>query len=146
MVDMDDGWWLDSSAICHVTPHRSVFISYKEMKDKINAYMRNSAPIAVAGIRSVNLLLSSRKTLTLKNVYHVLGLKKSLVSIYLLGIHGFCVMFESDKVVLTKKGSFIGKGYAKDKIYLLSLVNNNIASSSYFSGVEIISHFDVYNI
>ncbi|PON39342.1 hypothetical protein PanWU01x14_305960 [Parasponia andersonii] len=66
MVDIDDGRWLDCGATCHVTPHRSVFISYKEMEDKINMYMGNSVPSAVTGIGSMNLLLSLGKTLTLK--------------------------------------------------------------------------------
>lgn len=131
MIDSNEGWWLDSGATCHVTPHKNLFKTYKEVKEETKLYMENSATNNILGCDSVDLQLSSEKILSLKNVLHVPGIRKSLISIFLLSHHGIRVVFETDKVILTNNGTFIGKGYAKHKMYLLSTMNENIMSSSY---------------
>ena len=47
----------------------------------------------------------------LKNVQHVPSIRKNLVSGSLLLRDGFKVVLESNKVVVSKSGQFIGKGY-----------------------------------
>ena len=51
------------------------------------------------------------KELTLTNVLYVPEISKNLVSGSLLNSHGFRLVFESDKFVLSKSGMYVRKGY-----------------------------------
>lgn len=46
-------------------------------------------------------------------------------------------------MILTKNRTFIGKGYAKDKMYLLSTINENIMHFSYFNYLNDIWNYRV---
>ena len=130
MVNIDEGWWVDSGATCHVTPHRSVFKTYEVVNGEKTVFMGNSSTSSVMGKGTVLLPLTSGKMLTLKDVHHIPGLRKSLVSVKKLDDHGFKIVFDSQKVIISKKGSFVGKGYAKDNMYLLN-INKDVAISAY---------------
>ena len=130
MVDTDEGWWVDSGATCHVTPHKNMFKTYEVINGDKAVFMGNSSTSSVMGKGTIQLPLTSGKVLTLKDVHHIPGLRKSLVSVKKLDDHGFRVVFDSQKVIISKKGSFIGKGYAKDNMYLLNL-NKDISISTY---------------
>ena len=67
------------------------------------------------------------KTLTLKNVLHVLEIRKNLVSTSLLVKNRFKVVFVSNKVVIIKKDMYVGKGYLSDGLFKLNVmtINNN---------------------
>ena len=54
------------------------------------------------------------KQLTLNNVLYVLEIRKNLMSRLLLNKHGFRMVFESDKVILSKSGMYVGKSYVFD--------------------------------
>jgi len=87
----------------------------------------------VLGEGKVSLKLTSGKVLTLDGVLHVPDIKKNLVSASLLVRHGFKVVLESNKVVITKNGSFIGKGYLVNGLFSLNVMNfesNKIPCSS----------------
>lgn len=129
MVNLDENWWLDSGATCHVTPHRNVFKTYEAIADGKTVFMGNSSTSAVMGVGTVELPLSSGKVLILKNVQHIPGMRKSLVYVKSLDDHGFKIVFDSQKVIISKNGSFVGKGYAKDSLYLLSI--NKASNSTY---------------
>ncbi|GKV43852.1 hypothetical protein SLEP1_g51101 [Rubroshorea leprosula] len=118
VINNEEDWWLDSGATCHVTPFKSSFKTYEEMNGEKFIFMGNSSTCAVVGKGTVKLSLTSRKVLTLQDVYHILGLSKSLISIKKLDDHGFKVVFDSQKVIISKKGSFVGKGYATDNIHM----------------------------
>ena len=59
----------------------------------------------------------------LKNVQHVPAIKKNLVSGSLLCREGFKLVFESNKLVVTKYGLFVGKGYESGGMFRLSLAD-----------------------
>ena len=61
--------------------------------------------------------MTSIKELTLTNVLYVLEIRKNLVSGSLLNSHGFWLVFESNKFVLSKSGMYVGKGYMKDGMH-----------------------------
>ena len=69
----------------------------------------NSATSIVEGKGKVDLKLTSGKELTLNEVLYVPDIRKNLVSGSLLSKHGFRIVFESDKVVLTKSGVHVVK-------------------------------------
>ena len=85
--------------------------------------MRNGSHASVDGIGTVDLKFTSRKIVQLKNMQHVPSMKKNLVSGTLLLRDGFKVVLESNKLVVSKHGQFIGKGYNCGGLFCLSLVD-----------------------
>ena len=88
---------------------KKFFTEYDSVEDGTVLYMKNSSTAAVKGKGKVDLEFTSGKTLTLTDVYHVPEVRKNLVSGSLLNKHGFKLVFESDKVILSKSGTFVGK-------------------------------------
>ncbi|XP_077233653.1 uncharacterized protein LOC143875958 [Tasmannia lanceolata] len=139
-VDVDDGWWVDSGCTCHVTPKGSVFKTYKTVEDDMKLCMGNSSSSNVIGIGTVELALTSENTLSLNNVLHVPNFRKSLIYVFLLSHHGCRIVFEADKMIITKNGLFVGKGYAKDKMYLLSTMDKFVNDSFYLCDLSNVWH------
>jgi hypothetical protein len=83
--------------------------------------MRNESRASIQCVGMVNLKFSSGKTVVLKNVHHVSFINKNLVSGSLLCQDGFKLVFESNKVVISKYGQFVGKGYECGGLFHLSL-------------------------
>ncbi|XP_028100743.1 ankyrin repeat-containing protein ITN1-like [Camellia sinensis] len=69
----------------------------------------------------------SGKELTLNNVLYVSDIHKNLVSRLLLNKYGFRMVFEFDKVVLTKSGVYVGKGYLSSMRRRKHIKEENIA-------------------
>jgi hypothetical protein len=74
----------------------------------------------------------------LKNVQHVPSIKKNLVSGLLFCQDGYKLVFMSNKCILSKYETFVGKGYDSGGLFRLSLhdvcnksVNNVISNESY---------------
>ena len=80
------------------------------------------------------LKMTSGNELTLNNVVYVPEVHKNLVSGSLLNNHGFRLVFESDKFVLSKGGIYVGKWYMSGGLFKMNVMtnvkNNNKASSS----------------
>ena len=97
--------------------------------------MGNGARAAVHGVGTVDLKLTSGKTVQLKNVHHVPSIKKNLISGSLLCREGYKLVFESNKCVVSKYGTFVGKDYESGGLFRLSLVDtcfksvNNVVSN-----------------
>ncbi|KAJ9556907.1 hypothetical protein OSB04_011521 [Centaurea solstitialis] len=70
-----------------------------------------------------------KKDLVLSNVVHVPSLTKNLIYSPVLSKKGFKLVFESDKVVITKGGVYVGKGYLHGGLLKLSVVNNDVAAN-----------------
>jgi hypothetical protein len=70
---------------------------------------RTSSLLIGNGARAVDLKLTLGKTVQLKNVQHVSLIRKNLISGSLLCRDGFKLMFESNKCVFSKYGTFVGK-------------------------------------
>ena len=66
------------------------------------------------------LKLTSGKVLALNDVLHVPDIHWNLVSVSLLGKAGVKIMFESDKVMLTKNYDFFGKCYYNQGLFILN--------------------------
>ena len=70
--------------------------------------------------------------LALSDVLHVPDIHWNLVSVSLLGKAGVKVLFDFDKIVLTKNDAFVGKGYCNKGLFMLNvndIINNNAFSS-----------------
>ena len=117
-------WWYDSDATIHVYNNKTLFKEYVEASNGLEVLMGNHNTAKVLGIRKVELVLSSGKKLILTNMYHVPDIKKNLVSTSLLSKNGVKAVLKSDKLILSKNGVFVGKGYSCNGMYKLSLIIN----------------------
>ena len=89
--------------------------------------MGNNNAVKVHGKGTIEIHFTFGKKLILINVLHVPEIRKNLISANLLCKGGFKTVLESDKLILSKNGVFIGKGYACDGMFKLSvnsIVNN----------------------
>jgi hypothetical protein len=86
----------------------------------------------VLGTGEVLLKFTFGRELVLKDVLHAPEIRKNLVSGFLLNKDGFKQVLEADQFVLSKKGMFVGKGYACDGMFKLNVeMNENDNSSAY---------------
>jgi hypothetical protein len=100
--------------------------------------MGNGSTASVLGVRTIELKLTSGKTVHLKNVQNAPTINRNLISISLLCWDGYKLVFESNKIVMSKFGNFMGKGYISGGLFRLitsdysynlnfaSMINNKI--------------------
>ncbi|KAJ9536784.1 hypothetical protein OSB04_un000008 [Centaurea solstitialis] len=119
-------WWVDSGATRHVCNNKDMFKTYEDSTSVL--YMGNHATAQVKGKGKVILEFTSGNTLTLNDVFHVPDIRKNLVSGPILNKHGFKLVFESDKFILSKGGKFVSKGYFTDGMFKLNI--NDVVNSS----------------
>jgi len=67
-----------------------------------------------------------------------------LISVALLGKVGVKVLFESDKIVMTKNNVFVGKGYCDQGLFVLN-VSNVIDESGFVSFAYIVDSYDIWH-
>jgi hypothetical protein len=122
-------WWMDGGANIHVCADTSLFASFQVGKTGA-LLMGNGSRAHVHGVGTVILKLISGKTVLLKHVQQVPSIKKNLVSISLLCHDGYKVVFESNKCVVSRHETFVGKGYDCGGLFCLSLmvVCNNVVN------------------
>ncbi|XP_038699674.1 uncharacterized protein LOC119996969 [Tripterygium wilfordii] len=88
-------WWIDTGATCHIYFDRKSFTDYVESEEGEKLFMGNSLVCKVRGHRKVILKMTSGKKLTLPNVVHAVGIRKTLVIGSMLTKNGFKLVFES---------------------------------------------------
>lgn len=79
--------------------------------------------------------MTSRKKLTMNSILYMPEICKNLVSRSLLNKHGFQLLFEYNKVILSKSGIFVGKCYVANRIFKLNVTTikpNNVNKTSTF--------------
>ena len=118
-------WWFDSDAMVHVCNNKEQFRTYYESSIEQKVLMGNHNKEKVLGKDTVEVKMSSGKMLILTNVFHVPDLKKNLVSTNLLCKSSVKAVLESDNLILSKNEIFVGKGYATDGMYKLSIINRS---------------------
>lgn len=69
----------------------------------------------------MNLKLTSGKILSLSNVLHVPDMNYNLVSVSILSKAGIKTNFDLDKVLLSKCGGFVGKGFYSNGLFVLDV-------------------------
>jgi hypothetical protein len=122
-VCLSPEWWMDSSANIHVCADVSLFTSYQTGGTGA-LLMENGSHARVLGVGTVVLKFTSGKTVLLKNVQHVPSIKKNLVSGSQMCHGGFKIVLESNKYVVSRHGTFVGKGYDCGGLFRLSLLDD----------------------
>ena len=74
------GWWIDYGATKHVCYDKTWFKTYTIMEEKKKIMLGDFHTIEVVGIGKVLLKFTSRREVTLKDVFHVPSIRKNLVS------------------------------------------------------------------
>ena len=123
LVCLSPEWWMDSGANIHMCADVSLFISYQD--DRSGALlMENGSHARVLGAGMVVLNFTSGKTVLSRNVQHVPSIKKNLVSASQMCRDGFKIVLESNKCVVSRHGTFVGKGYDCGGLFRLSLLDD----------------------
>ncbi|WJZ95257.1 hypothetical protein VitviT2T_014041 [Vitis vinifera] len=126
-------WWIDTGATRHVCSDKKMFSTFESIENGEKVFIGNSATSEIKGQGKVILKMTSGKELTLTNVLYVPEIRKNLVSGSLLNNHGFRLVFESNKVVLSKSGMYVGKGYMSDgmwKLNVMTIIKSNMNKAS----------------
>ena len=132
-------WWLDTGATRHICSDKSVFSTYTKLDQDEKLYMGNSSVSMVEGKGTVTLNFTSGKTIRLNDVLHVPEIRKNLISGSMLSKKGFKMVFESDKMVLSKAGIYIGRGYLCDGLFKanVAVIGNNMYSDNAMNKKEV---------
>ena len=104
-------WWIDTGATCHVCSNEKMFSTFEPTETREKVFMGNSTTLEIKDQGKVVLKMKSVEELTLINVLYVPEIQKNLVSDSLLNNHGFRLVFELNKFILSKSGMYVGKGY-----------------------------------
>ena len=103
-------WWFDSGATVHVCNNKEKYKTYDKSSIEQQVLMGNPNKAKFLGKGTIEVKMSSGKMMILTNVFHVLNIK-NLVSANLLCKSGVKALFESNKLILSKNGIFLGKEY-----------------------------------
>ena len=94
-------WYIDSGASFHMTGDKELFSELEEKDLQMHIEMGNDGRYSVTG--TITFERESGNPFLLKNVMHVLGLKRNLVSVTMLEDKGYDVVFSEGKAFLRHK-------------------------------------------
>ena len=126
---------VDFRATRHICANRNALpsdIDVGEGKEII--FVSNSKRVAVISKGIVNLKLNLREIFSLKDVLYVPGICYNLIFVSILGKAGVKIIFENNKVVLTKCGNIVEKRYYNNGLFLLNVsyvMDDNACSNVY---------------
>ena len=115
-------WWIDNGATHHVCFDKKMFSTFEPIETGEKVFMGNSATSNLKRQGKVVLKMTFGKELTFTNVLYVPKIRRNLVSGSLLNSHGFQLVFESDKFVLSKSGMYVGKGYMSGDMWKINVM------------------------
>jgi hypothetical protein len=138
---------MDSGANIYVCVDVSLFTSYQVIRTRA-LLMGNSSHARILGVGTVVLKFTSDKMVLLKHVQHVPSIRKNLVSGSMLCRDGYKIVLESNKCVMSRHGTFIGKGYDCEGLFRLSLLDmcNKVVNTVDISNESDLWHSRLYHV
>ena len=100
---MGSVWFLDSGASFHMTGDQDLFSDLDEKDLGVHIEIGDDGRYSVAGIDTISFERDSDKPFVLKEVMHVPGLKKNLISMAMLEDKGYDVVFNEGNSFLCSK-------------------------------------------
>ena len=119
--DDNVAWWIDSGATSHVCKDLRWYTEFQPIEDGSILKMGNVATEPIKGLGNVKLVFTSGKCIYLNNVLYVPGIRKNLLSGVVLNNCGYKQVYESDKYILSKHGTFVGFGYLCNGMFMLNV-------------------------
>ena len=102
---MGSVWFLDSGASFHMTGDKYLFTDLDEKDLGVHIEMGDDGRYSATGIGTIFFERESGKPFILKEVMHVPGLKKNLISVAMLEDKGYDVVFSEGKAFLRSKAT-----------------------------------------
>eukprot|EP00253_Pinus_taeda_P026654 PITA_26654 len=96
-------WFLDSGASFHMIEDRDLFTDLNEKDLGVHIEMGDDGRYSATSIGNISFERESGKPFRLKEVMHVPGLKKNLISVAMLEDKGYDVVFSEGKAFLRSK-------------------------------------------
>src|ERR1700728_1379350 len=100
---MGSMWFLDSGASFQMTGDRYLFSDLEDKDLGVHIEMGDDGRYSATGIGTISFERESSKPFVLKEVMHVPGLKKNLISVAMLEGKGYDVVFSEGKASLRSK-------------------------------------------
>eukprot|EP00253_Pinus_taeda_P021600 PITA_21600 len=100
---MGSVWFLDSGASFHMTGDRDFFSDLEDKDLGVHIEMGDDGRYSATGIGTISFERESGKPFVLKEVMHVPGLEKNLISVAMLEDKGYDVVFSEGKAFLRSK-------------------------------------------
>ena len=97
---MGSVWYLDSGASFHMIGDEDLFTDLDEKDIRVHIEMGDDGRYSATGIGTISFERESDNPFLLKDVMHVPGLKKNLVSVTMLEDKGYDVVFSDGKAFL----------------------------------------------
>ena len=94
-------WIVDSGASFHVTPIKECFSTFTTGSHG-HVYLGNNHACSIEGIGTVHFSTNGTNELVLHNVRYAPGIKKSLLSVGQIDLHGYSILFERGSWKMTK--------------------------------------------
>ena len=114
-----DGWLIDSGATFHMTSRREWFQDYEPVSGG-SVYSCNDHALKIVGIGTIKLKLHDGMVRTIRNVRHVNGLKKNLLSLGQLDDLDCKILIEKGILTISRGALLLMKGEKiASKLYLL---------------------------
>ena len=107
---MGSVWFLDSGASFHMTGDKYLFTDLDEKDLGVHIEMGDDGRYSATGIGTISFERESGKPFILKDVMHVPGLKKNLISVAMLEDKGYDVVFSEGKAFLHNKATSEPRG------------------------------------
>ena len=105
-------------------------------------YLGNNHACNIDGIGTIHLSLDNGQELVLKDVRYVLGIKKSLLSVGQMDLHGYTTLFGGEIWKLKKGSMLIVKGSKRGTLYCLRC---KALPGKFLAVVEIGSHLELWH-
>ena len=102
---MGSVWFLDNGASFHMTGDRDLFSDLEDKDLGVHIKMGDDGRYSATGIGTISFERESSKPFVLKEVMHVPGLKKNLISVAMLEDKGYDVVFSEGKAFLHSKAT-----------------------------------------
>ena len=101
----EDGWYVDSGAMKHMTRSQEVFETLAEWDSKLHMVLGNESQLEIRGSDVVPFRMETRRVIQVEDVLLVPRLRYSVIFVWMMGRKGFEVLFQDGKARLKPKGS-----------------------------------------
>ena len=121
----EDSWVLDSGASFHATSQKELFERYVP-GNLGKVYFGDDQPYAIVGKGVVKIKLNG-SIWELKDVRHILDLKKNLISVGQLANEGYTTVFQGDDWKISKGTMTVARGKKSGTLYMTTDAHCSIA-------------------